>query len=66
MEWISTKDAGERLGVTATRVRQYITEGRLRTQKFGPAYMVDSDSVDEFERQTRGRKPSKKRKRGGR
>jgi len=37
-EWISTKDASERLGVTTARIRQMVAIGRLSGKKMGGKY----------------------------
>lgn len=37
-EWISTKEAAERLGVTTARVRQMVAEKRIEAQKVGGKY----------------------------
>lgn len=37
---LTTEDAGDRLGVTAARIRAMIAAGRLPAQKFGPVYMI--------------------------
>lgn len=57
MEWMTTKDAADKLGVSDIRIRQFIDEGRLVAQKFGPMWMVSAESVKGFERQGPGRPP---------
>ena len=40
MKLLTTKQAGERLKVNDSRVRQLILAGRLPAQKFGSAWMI--------------------------
>jgi len=40
-EYISTKEAAERLGVSRSRVLQFITEKRLPANKFGRDWQID-------------------------
>ena len=35
MEYLTTKQAAEKLGVTESRIRQLIAEGRLTSEKLG-------------------------------
>jgi excisionase family DNA binding protein len=63
MDWISTKQAAAKLGVTVMRVRQYIKAKKLKAQRLGREWMVSAASVAGFERPELGRPP--KRKRGG-
>ncbi len=35
MEYLTTKQAAEKLGVTESRIRQLIAEGRLKSEKLG-------------------------------
>lgn len=58
MEWITTTEAAERLKVTPLRIRQYIDEGRLEAQKFGPLWMVSEESVNGFKKRPTGRPPA--------
>ena len=37
-EWISTKEAAERLGVTTARIRQMVAEKQVEAQKLGGKY----------------------------
>jgi excisionase family DNA binding protein len=69
MEWMTTKNAAALLGVTDIRVRQYIDEGRLMAEKFGPLWMVSAASVKGFKRRGPGRptappRPKRSRKKG--
>jgi excisionase family DNA binding protein len=40
MEFLTTKEAAERLGITPRRVQALIEAGRLPAQKFGRDYMI--------------------------
>ena len=55
---LTTKEAAERLGVTAIRVRQLISEGRLPAEKFGRDYMIKQEDLRLVEDRKPGR-PSK-------
>lgn len=57
MEWMTTKDAADWLEVSPLRIRQYIDEGRLVAEKFGPVWMVSAESVKGFEKRPTGRPP---------
>ncbi len=52
---LTTRQAGQHLGVSALRVRQFITEGRLRAIKPGHEYLIDQDDLDVFQRRPTGR-----------
>lgn len=43
---LSTKDAVERLGISAVRVRELLEDGKLTGNKIGRAWIVDADSVE--------------------
>lgn len=40
MDFLTTKQAAERLGITPRRVQALIEAGRLPAQKFGRDYMI--------------------------
>jgi excisionase family DNA binding protein len=42
---LTTKEAAERLGVNASRVRQLILAGKLPSEKFGRDRMIDEDDL---------------------
>lgn len=46
---LTTKQAGERLGVTDARVRVLLTEGRLSGEKFGRDWLVSRESVENYQ-----------------
>jgi excisionase family DNA binding protein len=54
---LTTQEAAERLGVTAIRVRQLITEGRLPAEKFGRDYMIIEQNLKRVEDRKPGRPP---------
>lgn len=57
MKLLTTSDAGERLGVTAKRVQQFISEGRLPAQRFGRVFLVDEKDL----KLVKDRKPGRPR-----
>lgn len=57
MKLLTTKDAGERLGVTAKRVQQFISEGRLPAQRFGRVFLIDEKDL----KLVKNRKPGRPR-----
>jgi len=59
MRWIPVTDAARQMNLTPTRVRQFVRQGRLRAQKFGPMWMVSAAAVKSFKPLKRGR-PRKK------
>ena len=61
-KYYTTEHAAELLGVTASRVRQLISEGRLKSEKYGRDHLIqDADLVEYTERgrKKRGR-PTRK------
>lgn len=57
MSSLTTAQAATALGVNASRVRQLILAGRIRAEKRGRDWLVESDSLAEYERMKSGRKP---------
>ena len=47
-EWFTTNGAAKYLGVTASRVRQFIMENRLRSVKFGRDHLIEESELKEF------------------
>lgn len=41
MDVLTTEQAAERLGITPTRVRFFIRDGRLPARKFGRAHLIN-------------------------
>ena len=52
---LTTAEAATELGVSRRRVRQYITEGRLKARKLGRDYIIDSRSLAAFKPRRTGR-----------
>lgn len=60
---ITTTDAAKMMGVSASRVRQLILEGRLMSVKLGRDQLLRRDDVEAFSTEPRlrtGRPPIKK------
>jgi len=47
-KYFTTEDAAKYLGVTPSRVRQYIAEERLVSEKYGRDHMIKEDTLSEF------------------
>lgn len=45
---LTTKDAAQLLGVSASRVRQLILEGRIPSIKMGRDLLVKRDALEQF------------------
>lgn len=59
---VSTKEAAAILGVTPTRVRQFINEGRFSTaRKIGRDLFIDEKEVKQFGRSPKGKKGEPRR-----
>jgi excisionase family DNA binding protein len=59
-DWLTTQEVAEELGVTDTRVRQLILEGRLPAQKFGRANLIKRSDLKLIEGRKPGRPSTKK------
>jgi excisionase family DNA binding protein len=59
-ELLTTQQAAERLGITDSRVRQLVLEGRLPAQKFGRSNMIRAADLKAVEGIKRGRPPKAK------
>jgi excisionase family DNA binding protein len=57
MQWLTTKQAAEKLGVSDVRVRAMIKAGRLPAQKFGHVHMISEDDLKLVENRKVGRPP---------
>ena len=66
MKLLTTEEAGARLGVSAKRVRQLITENRLPAQRFGRMLLIDETDLRLVKDRKPGRPPSAKAKTGRR
>ncbi|NOZ10468.1 MAG: helix-turn-helix domain-containing protein [Gammaproteobacteria bacterium] len=47
-KYFTTEDAAKYLGVTPSRVRQYIAEERLESEKYGRDHMIKESTLAEF------------------
>jgi excisionase family DNA binding protein len=56
---LTTAQVAEKLGVSTRRVRALITAGRLRANKLGRDWMIDSRQLDRFTPMPPGRPPHK-------
>lgn len=62
-EYFTTEEAATYLGVTPSRVRQYIAESRLPSNKLGRDHMIKEDDLAYFAakgKKKRGRPPKRK------
>lgn len=53
---LTTTEAGRLLGVTATRVRQFIAAGRIRADRIGRDYVLTKGDVRRFAKTPRLRR----------
>ncbi len=62
--YLTAREAGEELGVSARRVRQFIKEGRLNAIKVGNQYLISKEAVFNFKDKPRkvGKPPGTKSK----
>lgn len=56
--YVTTKEAGSLLGVTAGRIRQFVIDGRLPAKKFGSAILIISTKDIAKFRKQRQEKPT--------
>ena len=54
-ELLTTQQVAERLGITDSRVRQLVLEGRLPAQRFGRSHMIRAADLKAVEGMKRGR-----------
>jgi excisionase family DNA binding protein len=57
---ITTKEAADRLGVSAARVRQLVLAGNLPAEKFGRDLMIKASDLKLVEDRPMGRPPKAK------
>src|SRR5215468_4243564 len=62
MRALTTEEAAERLGVTATRIRAMILAGRLPAERFGRAHVIQESDL----KLVQDRAPGRPRKDGAR
>ena len=55
MNQISVSQAAKILGVSRSRVHQYIAEGRLGTKRVGQSFVLNERDVERFKPQRAGR-----------
>jgi excisionase family DNA binding protein len=55
MDYLTTKEVAEKLGVTLRRVQAMIESGRLPAQKFGRDYMIKPQDLKLVENRKVGR-----------
>lgn len=60
MEFLTTKQVAERLGVTVRRIQALVTSGRLPSKKFGRDYMIKETDLKLVEDRKVGRPRKKK------
>lgn len=48
IDWLSTKEAAERLGITLRSLYRFIDEGDLVAYKFGRVIRIQAPDVDKF------------------
>jgi len=64
-QWFTTESAAKYLGVTPSRVRQFIMENRLKSMKFGRDHLIDESELKQFAergKKKRGRPEKNKQK----
>lgn len=59
---LTTQQAAEELGVTDSRVRQLILDGKLPAQRFGRSHMIKRSDLKRVELGNVGRPPKDKQK----
>ena len=57
MKMLTTKEAGERLGVTVQRIHALIRDGRLPAEKFGRDYLIKESDLKLVADRKPGRPP---------
>ncbi len=63
MKYLTTKQAGEELGIGNARVRQLILTGRLKAQKFGSRdWLIRPRDLEAVKFRPTGRPPKKARR----
>lgn len=55
----TTKEAAERLGITAARVRQLVLAGQLPAEKFGRDLVIHESDLESVKDRPIGRPPGK-------
>jgi excisionase family DNA binding protein len=52
---LTTKQAAERLGISESRIRQYIAAGKLKATAFGRSHQITERDLAKFKRPAMGR-----------
>lgn len=47
--WLTAKDVAKRLGVTHSRVTQFVTDGRIKATRDGGRWLFQDEDVDAFQ-----------------
>ncbi len=55
-KFFTTEEAATYLGVTASRIRQYILQERLKSEKRGRDHLIEEKELEYFAKE--GRKPT--------
>lgn len=56
---LTTAAAAKRLGVNASRVRQFVLQGRLKATKVGRDLFITNEELDRFEAEDRDRRATR-------
>jgi len=64
MKMLTTKEAGERLGVTVQRIHALIRDNRLPAEKFGRDYLIKESDLKLVADRKPGRPPKQADKQG--
>jgi excisionase family DNA binding protein len=57
MKFLTTEEAGEQLGITASQVTLLIRQKKLKGEKFGKAWMISSDDLQQLEERKKTGRP---------
>lgn len=58
-EFLSTKEAAEKLGLTLRAVQKMIEAGRLEAHKVGRDYIIRAEALDNIQRVSKAGRPPK-------
>lgn len=59
IEFFTTAQAADRLGLTVRAVQKMIEQGRLEAQKVGRDYLIRADALDNIKRASAAGRPPK-------